>query len=159
MQQSNYISAFLNFPLPPNKLCAITDANWGPQDPSEPDLSSPPKHLDIFNSRSVSGYILWLNGPFHWISKRQFIAARSSTESEIYATDECVNILNHIANILEEMDLKEEFMSAPISVYNNNQASINWYHSMTTKGIRHLQMCNNAVREDLQTNFARVKHV
>ena len=48
MQQSNDISAFLNFPLPPNKLYALTDANWGSQDASEPDLSSSPEHLDIF---------------------------------------------------------------------------------------------------------------
>ena len=48
--------------------------------------------------------------------------------------DECVKILHHIANILEEMDLKEEFMSAPIDIYNDNQASINWDHRMTTKG-------------------------
>ena len=48
MQQSNDISAFLNYPLPPNKLCALTDDNWGSQDASDPDPSSPPKHLDLF---------------------------------------------------------------------------------------------------------------
>ena len=86
-QQSNDISAFLNFPLPPNKLCALTDVNWGPQDASDPDPSSPPERLDLFKSRSVLGYILWLNEPLRWISKRQYITARSSTELEIYATD------------------------------------------------------------------------
>ena len=57
------------------------------------------------------------------------------------------------------MGLKEEFMSAPIDIYNDNHASINWDHSMTTKGPRHLPMRKNAVRESKQTNFARVKHV
>ena len=57
------------------------------------------------------------------------------------------------------MDLKEEFMSAPIDIYNNNQSSINWFHGMTTKGLSHIQMHENAVREAVQTNFARVKHV
>ena len=33
-QQSNDISAFLNSPLPPNKLCALTNANWGSQNAS-----------------------------------------------------------------------------------------------------------------------------
>ena len=106
-QQSNYISAFLNFPLPPNKLFALTYAYWGTQDALEPDLSRPLEHLGLFKSKSVSGYILWLNGPLHWISKRQSIISRSSTYSEIYTTDKYVNILHHIANILEEMDLKE----------------------------------------------------
>ena len=57
------------------------------------------------------------------------------------------------------MRFKEELMSAPIDIYNDNQASINWDHSMTTKGLRHLQMRKNAIREAVQTNFARVNHV
>ena len=57
------------------------------------------------------------------------------------------------------MDLKEEFMSAQIDIYNNNQAIINWSHTMTKKGLRHLKMRGNTVREAVQTNFARVKHV
>ena len=106
-QQSNYISDFLNFPLPPRKLCALTNANWVTQGASEPDPSSPPKHLDLFKSQSVVGYILWIDGPLHWISKRQSITARSSTEADIYAMDESVKILHHFSNILEEMYLKE----------------------------------------------------
>ena len=50
-------------------------------------------------------------------------------------------------------------MSATIDIYNNNQAIINWSHSMTKKGLSHLQMRKNTVREAVQNNFARVKHV
>ena len=50
-------------------------------------------------------------------------------------------------------------MSSPISIYNDNQSSINWVHSMTTKGLRHLQIRKNEVREAVQTNFARFRHV
>ena len=57
------------------------------------------------------------------------------------------------------MDLKEEFMSAPIDIYKNNQARINWAHIMITNGLRHLQMRNNAVRKVMKTNFAHIKHV
>ena len=46
-----------------------------------------------------------------------------------------------------------------MDIYNDNQASINWANIMTTKGLRHLKMRKNAVREAVQTNFARVKHV
>ena len=91
--------------------------------------------------------------------KRQSITARRSTDSEIYATNECVKILYHISNILEEMDLKEEFMSAPIDIYNGNQASINWAHRMTTKGLRYLHIRKTSVREAGQTKFLPVKHV
>ena len=57
------------------------------------------------------------------------------------------------------MDLKEEFMSVPIDIYHDNQVIINWSHSMTTKGLRNIQMRNNATRKAVQTNFAHVKHV
>ena len=57
------------------------------------------------------------------------------------------------------MDSKEEFMSAPINIYNDNQARTNCAHIMTTKGIRHLKIFENAVREAVKTNFARVEHV
>ena len=50
-------------------------------------------------------------------------------------------------------------MSAPIDIYNDDQASINWAHSMTGKALRHLQMHKNSVREAVQTNFVRVKYV
>ena len=106
-KQSNDISAFLNFPFLPNKLCALADTKWGPQDASDTDPSSPPEQLDLFKSRLVLGYIIWINVPLHWISKSQSITSQSSTDSVIYATDECVKILNHITNILEEMDFKE----------------------------------------------------
>ena len=43
-QQSNDISAFLNFHFSPNKFCVLTDANWGSQDALEPDTSIPPEH-------------------------------------------------------------------------------------------------------------------
>ena len=50
-------------------------------------------------------------------------------------------------------------MSAPIEKYNYNKASINWDHIMTKKGLRHLQIHENAVREVMQTNFVGIKHV
>ena len=50
-------------------------------------------------------------------------------------------------------------MSVPIDIYNDNQASINWSHSMTTKGLKHLQMRKKAVHKAVHTKFSRVKHV
>ena len=50
-------------------------------------------------------------------------------------------------------------MSAPIDIYNDNKLSINWNHSMKTKGLRYLQIRENTVPEDVQTNFKRVNHV
>ena len=50
-------------------------------------------------------------------------------------------------------------MSAPIDIYHDNQASINWAHSITTKVLRHIKMRNNAACKAVQTNFAHVKNV
>ena len=57
------------------------------------------------------------------------------------------------------MGLKEAFMSAPIDIYNDNQSSIYWAHSMTTKALRRKKMRKNAVCKAVQTNFVRVNYV
>eukprot|EP00957_Ditylum_brightwellii_P167473 12749021-Ditylum_brightwellii.AAC.1 len=44
-------------------------------------------------------------------------------------------------------------------IYNNNQACVKWTYSMTTKGLCHIQMQENAIRECIQTGFATIKHV
>ena len=136
----------------------MCDANWGPQDQSVPKQYQPQKQLPLFQSRSVSGYLLWLGGPLHWISKRQSITARSSAESEIYATDECCKALIHSSMLVAGLDLAKEYMPHPTSLYNDNQACIVWSRSMTTKGLRHVQIREHAVRESQQRGFISTKH-
>ena len=63
-----------------------------------------PRYLQVAFSVGVHSMA---DGPLHWISKRQSITTRSSTESEIYATEKYFKILHNIVNILEEMDLRE----------------------------------------------------
>lgn len=81
---------FLHFPIPPNQVISMSDANWGPQDGSQSRSTS---ELPLFASRSMSAYYIDLLGPLHWLSKRQSVTAGSSAEAEIYATDECVKFL------------------------------------------------------------------
>ncbi len=45
------------------------------------------------------------------------------------------------------------------SVYNDNQACINWSKKCTTKGLRHIQMKENLIRENIASNFFSVRHV
>jgi Reverse transcriptase (RNA-dependent DNA polymerase). len=79
------LESFVKFPIDPNQIHPFSDANWGPQDASCPKPGDPPQELNLFKSRSISGFLLWFGGPLHWVSKRQSITARSSTEAEIYA--------------------------------------------------------------------------
>jgi hypothetical protein len=47
----------------------------------------------------------------------------------------------------------------PISVYNDNRACVCWSKSTTTKGLRHITLKENAVRESIDEGFINVQHI
>ena len=112
--------------------------------------------LDLFKSRSISGHIIVLHGPLHWSSKRQKITARSSAEAEIYATDQCVKDLIYLRNIINDMDLRN-ILPPKSTIYNDNMACVTWAKSKTTKGLRYIQIRENAVRENPNIRVAHVE--
>ena len=69
------LESFVKFPLDPTKVTSLCDANWGPQDQSKP-RENDKREIELFKTRSLSGFLLWLGGPIHWVSKRQTITAR-----------------------------------------------------------------------------------
>ena len=95
----------------------------------------------------------------HWISKRQSCTARSSAEAEIIATDECVKWLQHISHILDDLLLKKKFFPQKLPIYNDNNACVVWPKGKTTKGLRHIQMRENSVRELQDIDFVEVCHI
>ena len=107
----------------------------------------------------MSGFLQWLSGPLHWISKRQTITARSAAESEIYATDECTKNTLHIRHILDDLHLLSIFCPQATTICNDNQACVTWSTNMTTKGLRHIQIRENAVRESVLNKDIEVTHV
>jgi hypothetical protein len=107
----------------------------------------------------MSAYYIDLYGPLHWLSKRQTITAGSSAEAEIYATDECIKYLLELVQLLEFLDLKSTFMPSTNVIYNDNKACVNWSKTCTTKGLRHIQMKENRVRENVLSNFVTMKNV
>ena len=52
------IESFVQFPLDPNKIQCLTDANWGSQDQSVPNSNDEPIYLDLFKSRSIAGHLI-----------------------------------------------------------------------------------------------------
>ena len=65
---NNNLQSFLKFPIPANQITALTDANWGPQDQSKPDPANIIE-LELFKTRSLSSYLIWLGSPLHWSAK------------------------------------------------------------------------------------------
>jgi hypothetical protein len=104
-------------------------------------------------------YYIDLLGPIHWLSKCQSVTAGSSAEAEIYATDECVKFLLELVQILEFLGVKDIFMPTVNTSYNDNMACVNWSKCSTTKGLRHIQMMENRVRESILSNFVTIKHI
>jgi hypothetical protein len=153
------LSSYVKFPVDPNTVVTLTDSNWGPQDQSVPKAGAPTPELELFKSRSISGFLIWLGGPVHWVSKRQSITARSSTEAEIYATDECVKQLIQLSYIIDGLHLIDPIMTSPTQLYNDNAACVMWSKSTTTKGLRHIQMRENAIREAVQSDFISIQHI
>ena len=154
------LSAYLHFPVDPASLLPVCDANWGGQDQSIPNPAHPVE-LPLFKSRSISGFIILHNGPIHWISRRQKITARSSAEAEIYATDECVKGLLRLQHLIKDCNVSQLYMptNTPLKIYNDNNACVCWAKGSTTKGLRHLTIRENAVRESVQKKTISVHHI
>ena len=52
-----------------------------------------------------------------------------------------------------------EFMPRPTSIYNDNAACVQWSHALTTKGLRHVQIRENAIRESVHKGDIVVEHI
>ena len=148
-KKSPILESFLQFPLPPQVL-SMSDANWAPQDVSQSKRSM---ELPIFMSRSMSTFYIDLLSPLHWLSKRQLVIAGSSAEAEIYAMDECVKLLLELVKIMDFLGVKDIFMPSVNTIFNDNQACVNWSKQCTSKGLRHIQMKENRVSETIEFKF------
>lgn len=137
----------------------MLDANWGPQDARVSSSTSRPMELPLFTSCSMSAFYVDLPGPLHWLSKQQTVTAGSSAEAEIYATNECVKFLLELVQLLASHGVKELFIPGTTVIYNDNQACVNWSNSSTSKGLRHIQMKENHVRENIANAFVAIHHI
>jgi hypothetical protein len=64
-----------------------------------------------------------------------------------------------LAQILEFLEVRDLFMPGTTVVYNDNTACINWSKRSTTKGLHHIQMRKNMVREQVENHFVSVTHI
>jgi len=107
----------------------------------------------------MSAYYIDLLGPLHWLSKRQKVTAASSAEAEIYATDECVKFLLELSQILEFLGVKDIFMPSTSIIFNDNNGCVQWSKAATSKGLRHIPMRENRIRENIVSKFVKILHI
>jgi hypothetical protein len=50
-------------------------------------------------------------------------------------------------------------MPSTTIIYNDNKACVQWSKKATTKGLRHIQMRENRVRENIASRFISVCHI
>jgi hypothetical protein len=134
----------------------MSDANWMPQGAT---MTKTSMQLPLFATKSMSAFYIDLLGPLHWLSKCQTVTAGSSVEEEIYATNECVKFLHKLVQILDFLGVRDFFMPGITTIFNDNQACVNWSKRCTTKGLRHIQMRENLVRENVNRNFVTISHI
>ena len=132
------LQSFIHFPINTAKVYALTDTNWGSQNQSIPNPQEPPQEVDLHVTRSISGHLILLHGPLHWSAKKQSITARSTAESEIYATDTCVKQLLHLSHIINDLDLSKQLLSTTTPIFNDNKACVQWSKNKTNRNIRHI---------------------
>jgi hypothetical protein len=89
----------------------------------------------------------------------QFTGCRSAKLSPLDATNKCVKFLLELVQTLEFLGVRDVFMPSINTVYNDNMACVNWSKCTTTKGLWHIQMKENRVRESILTNFVTIKHI
>ena len=129
-------------------LIGFCDANWGPQDASLPSTirNSSPRSISLQETRSICGHVLMMGGaPVFWKCHKENRTSRSSCEAEVKATDECTKSVQMFRNVLADLNLIN--LSQPTAIYNDNQGAVNWSNSSSTKGMRHVNIRENAVRE------------
>jgi len=162
------LEAFLHFPLNDDIITpdgflsphctGFCDANWGPQDASVPKTDAPSRSVSSHETKSVCGHVLFMGGaPIKWFTHKEKRNSRSSCEAEIKAADECVKSVQQFHYLLDELGLLDSTSSTPI--FNDNRGAIDWSHTSSTKGLRHLNIRENCVRESIQLNEVSVNHI
>jgi hypothetical protein len=157
------LETFIHFPLPDTSnlstdflLTSFCDTNWGPQDASHPS-SHNVRPVSIHESKSICGHLFFYGDcPILWKTHKESWISRSSCEAEVKATDECVKNIQMFRNILTDLNLAP---NKPTPIYNDNRGAVEWSHSFSTKGMCHLNIRENAVREAQQLQEVSISHI
>jgi hypothetical protein len=153
-RNNSTLEGYIYFPAPNRTpsgldltLLAFADANWGPQDASKPSLTET-REISLDETKSITGHVLFYGGaPVFWSSQKEDRTSGSSCEAEIKATNGCTKSILWFRHILSDLGLS--ISSSPTPLYNDNQGAVNWSKTTSTKGMRHVNIQENIVRESI----------
>ena len=135
-----------------HQLTAFSDACWGGQIGNAVPDGTP---IELFKLCSMSGFIISrTGGPISWKSIRQQQTALSSCEAEILATNHCTVEVQSIKTRAQDLGMQDAFKRT--TLYNDNQAAVDWAAACTNKRTKHINLHENYVRENHQggtTNY------
>ena len=78
-------------------------------------------------------------------------------KQEIQSVDECTKAFQYIQHILQDMNMTE-LLDIPTPIYNDNAGCVAWSNTVTNRNLRHLQMRENVVRENVQKKYIKILH-
>jgi hypothetical protein len=153
------LTGYYDYPIASNdKTSSYCDANWGPQDASQPNDSNKDDLVTIDECRSLSGVIIVrMGGAVAWKSNREKKVSRSSCESEIHATDECCKLTQGLRLIMHDLGLTD--VESPTDVYNDNRGCVDWTKGWANRKMRHMNIREMAVREAQLNGEIHVHHI
>ncbi len=70
-----------------------------------------------------------------------------------------MKFLLELVQLFEFLGVREHFMLGTTTIINDNKACINWSKMTTTKGLCHILMRENHVRENVENQFITIAHV
>lgn len=95
--------------------------------------------------------------PILWKTHKEARISRSSCEAEVKATDKCGKNVQMFHHVLTNLNLLNS--SIPTSIYNENHKAVSWSNFFSTKGMQHVNIRENAVREAQVLNEVSIHHI
>ena len=86
-----------------------------------------------------------------------FISSKTINSSIDGSIDRTINV--PINRTISSSILNLPYSKTPTQIYNDNQACLYWSYSNTSKGLHHIQIKENAVRENIQNKSIKISHV
>ena len=119
------------------------------------------EEVELFKYRSVSGYLIMLmrcGGPITWKAVRQERTSRSTCETEIRATDKAVKEILSLRHRCDD-DMHLPGAVGPTCLYSDNQGTVDWSKGTSTKGMRHINLNDCAVRGSIQAKEVGICYI